>query len=116
MTTISPTLVQRLGSGRSLKAWRERMIAYSALGIISAISESNLSIQRVCDEFFTYDDYLAIKRQRLSPDVRRLFEIGMELEDVEDLSPDSLDSSFEEITRLALKILRSRRGRSATGK
>ena len=116
MTTISPTLVQRLGTGRSLKAWREQMIALGALGIVAAINESHLSVRRVCDEYFTYDNYLAVKQQRLSTDVRRLFEIGMELEDVMELSPESLDSSFREIAQLATKILRSKCGRSASGR
>jgi len=86
------------------------MIAIGALGIVAALNETKLTtIQRVCDEFFTYDNYLAIKRQRLSADVRKLFEAGMELEDVEELSPDSLDSSFREISKLATKVLKSQK-------
>jgi len=59
-------------------------------------------------EFFNLDNYRAVKRRRLAPELAEFFQWGMELEDVADLSPGGLGESYWRMTQLASRVMTRR--------
>jgi hypothetical protein len=97
-----------LASGRP-KAWAERALAEMAQGIVTCVAGSTISVFDAWDELFNIANYRAIKRNRLSRHLAELFEWGMELSTVARTVPDSLPESLSEMTRLATRVMQSRR-------
>jgi hypothetical protein len=83
----------------------ESMLAFTAIGIASAISSKAVDISATM-ELFTLSNYQFVLKRKLCEEIVQMFEWGMELEDVHELAPDSLNESLSAIHSLAMKYLR----------
>jgi hypothetical protein len=69
-----------------------------------------LTVAQAQKDLFNLDVYEAVRRQRLDPSLVKFLEWGMELEDVLEVAPDSLEESYREMDRLLVSFLgRSRK-------
>ena len=83
----------------------EIRLAEISLILVSGLRVHNLSIDEAEDELFNLDMYQWAKRRRLSHDVLKILERGMELEDVIEIVPRNLSKSYRAIEQLARSIL-----------
>ena len=113
-------LVDLLASTDQPKRWVERKLAEMAQGVIASLRDAALSIDEAREELFNLDNYSALRRRRMSRDLKELFEWGMELGNVTRLAPESLPESIDSMTRLARRIIeqpvRMGRRRRAVGR
>ena len=94
-----------LASADQPKRWVERKLAEIAQGVIASLRDSALSVEQSREELFNLDNYSALRRRRMSRDLKELFEWGMELGNVTRLAPESLPQSIDAMTRLARRII-----------
>ena len=105
-------LAKASGSKRLL----EQRLVQLGLGILAALQKGEMTFDDARRQFFDTENYLALKRQKLSSDVAAFFEWGMELEDVADLAPAGLGESYWHMGQLASRVLKQpaeKRRRSA---
>jgi hypothetical protein len=100
-------LVESVLAGRLGRPAVRRVIAVMAMGIANGIEQERLSVEEATEDFFTLDNYLALRRNRLGKDLLDLFDWGMQLEDVVALVPgaDALKESLGSIVDIAHKVL-----------
>lgn len=84
----------------------ERRIAEMGLGVISALSRGEINYDQAEHDLFNLDNYVEIRRRRLSSSLLQFFERGMQLEDVSEIGPQNVTSSFEKMNWLADQIIR----------
>ena len=101
-----------MNSGRP-KAAVERALAEMAQGIIIGIERSSISVFDAWDELFNIANYRSIRRHRLSPTIGELFTWGMELSNVARVAPEGLTESLDHMSKLAIRIMQSRRRKRA---
>jgi len=99
------SLVDLLASTDQPKRWVERKLAEIAQGVIASLRDSALSVEQAREELFNLDNYSALRRRRMSRDLKELFEWGMELGNVTRLAPESLPQSIDAMARLARRII-----------
>jgi hypothetical protein len=87
------------------KAWVERKIAEVSLGVVAALRDGSLPIDAAWDELFNLENRDAIVQARLSKDLKELIEWGMELGTVARVAPESLNESFEAMSKLATRVI-----------
>ncbi|NBC11530.1 MAG: DUF3969 family protein [Planctomycetes bacterium] len=105
MSTSTPSLIELMGGQHAPKRWREREIALSVLGRLSAIEAGQLDPTEACRQYFTMDNLAAIRRQRLATELRDLFEACMELEDLEQLMPAQTRKAVKALKQQALALV-----------
>jgi len=110
MSTSTPSLIELLGSRHAPKRWREREIALSVLGRLSAIEAGQLDPAEACRQYFTMDNLAAIRRQRLATELRELFEACMELEDLAQLIPAKTPKAVKRLKQQALALVDGDKG------
>jgi len=83
----------------------ERFILILNMGLAVALEKKILSIEEV--ENFLFSPYSIDKLEKLkvNEDIIRLINLGCELENVERLIPDKLESSINEIKMTSAKLL-----------
>ena len=99
-------LVQGLSNASASKQLLERRLVQMALGVMAALQKGEMSFDDARLEFFNTDNYLAVKRHKLSRELREFFELGMELEDVADLAPGGLSESYWRVRQIATRVMR----------
>lgn len=99
------SLVDLLASADRPKQWVERRLAEMALGLTTSLKESRLPVDQARADLFNLDNYTAIRTRRLRPELRELFEWGMELGSVARVAPEGLNESSATMTRLARGII-----------
>jgi len=99
-------LVDALAKASGTKRLLEQRLVQLGLGILAAMQKGEMSFNDARRQFFDTENYLAVKRQRLSFDVAAFFEWGMELEDVADLAPAGLGESYWHMSQLASRVLK----------
>jgi hypothetical protein len=105
-TNSSPAdLVRLLASAGQPKAWLERKIAELGQGVVAALRDSTLPVEDAWDELFNLKNYQSIRAGRLSKDLKTMFEWGMELHTVAKHAPHALGESFDEMERLAKRVI-----------
>lgn len=102
----STNIVDALASVSPTKKVLERWLAEMGIGVIEALKCSALSHAQAAEDFFTLDNFQAVKRRKLSRDLLEFFSWGMELEDVVSLTPSSLAESHRQMMRLTERVLR----------
>src|SRR5207253_2577060 len=100
-------LIASLAASDDSRNALQRRIAELALGVVSALREGQLTIEDSWDELFNLENYRQIRRRNLSKMLSSLFEYGMELENVAEVSPQSLSESYERIENLARQVIAS---------
>lgn len=98
-------VVDLLASADQPKGWADRKLAEIAQGIIASLRDSALSPAQAREELFNLDNYSAVRRRRMSRDLKELFEWGMELGNVGRLAPDSLPESIDAMSQLARRVI-----------
>ena len=98
-------LVDLLASADQPKRWVERKLAEIAQGVIASLRDSALSVEQAREELFNLDNYSALRRRRMSGELKELFEWGMELGSVSRLAPESLSESIDAMANLARSII-----------
>lgn len=85
----------------------EYFILITNIGMMTALKEGLISIEEI--ENYIYNPYSVekIKNLGINIDIIKLVELGCELEDVESLIPDKLNSSIDEIRNMSIELLRS---------
>lgn len=83
----------------------ERRLAEIALGIVGALRRSAISHEDAYDDLFNLDTFLSLEKHHLSRPMKKLFQWGMELEDVAEIAPDGMEESYQAIEALAGKVL-----------
>lgn len=85
----------------------ERLLALLHIGLCVAIEKGIVSVEAAED--YLYSPYTVEKLAELgiSPQLRRLVQLGTELEDVASLLPEKLDESLVEMQQAALEILQT---------
>ncbi len=85
----------------------ERLLALLHIGLCVAIGQGIVSVAAAED--YLYSPYTLEKLAELgvSPQLRRLVQLGAELEDVASLLPEKLDESLAEMQQAALEILQT---------
>ncbi len=101
----STSLVDLLSSADQPRRWVERKLAEIAQGVIASLRNSSLSIEEAETEIFNLNNYMALRRRRMSRELKELFEWGMELEDVVQLVPSSLPQSLDVMSELARRVI-----------
>lgn len=114
MSTSTPSMIELLSRQHAPKRWREREIALSVLGRLSAIEAGQLDPTEACRQYFTMDNLAAIRRQRLAADLRDLFEACMELEDLEQLVPTQTRKVVKTLKNQALALVDDTSGEQPT--
>jgi hypothetical protein len=107
MATTTVTWIDQIAGSQASRKLIERRIAQSGLGIIRALREGKMSIKDAEDDLFNLDTYRAMRRRRLSAHLIEFMQWGMELEDVAELAPGSLESSYGSMERLLLRCITS---------
>jgi hypothetical protein len=106
MSRTSHNLIALLAASRPGKSALERRIAELALGIVVALRSGELPVERAWDELFSLDNYRIARRKKLSRALLELFEWGLELENVAEISPASLTESYDKMEQLAQQVIR----------
>lgn len=85
----------------------ERLLAFLHIGLCVALEQGTVSIEAA--EHYLYSPYTLEKLEELgvSPQLRRVVQLGSELEDVASLLPEKLDESLAEMKQAALEILQA---------
>ncbi len=89
----------------------ERHFAEMALGVLFGLKERRLSVEQAQKDMFNMDAYEAARRQRVDRRLIRFLEWGMELDDVLDVAPESLEESYAEMSHLLDSFFAHRHGR-----
>jgi hypothetical protein len=112
MKLVEPNtnLVASLAIACPSKKLLERRLVQMGIGIIASLRAKEMIAAQACREFFNLDNYLEIKRRKLSKDLVELFEWGMELEDVTEISPDGVSDSFDHMAQLASRVMQKSNG------
>lgn len=105
MSTGTPSQIELMRGRHAPKRWRQREIALSVLGRLSAIEAGHLDPTDACRQYFTMDHLAEIRRQRLATGVRELFEACMELEDIDQLLPGQTRKTIKTLKQRALALL-----------
>lgn len=106
MRKVPPNLVNSLSVASPSKPLLERRLVEMGIGILSALQTSQMSFDQARREFFNIDNYQALIRQKLSPDLAQFFQWGMELEDVASIAPGGLAESYWRMSQLAARLMR----------
>jgi hypothetical protein len=114
-------LIEVLLEGGFSKREVERRLAEMALGVVDALREGNLTPEQAYDELFNLDLYQSLINHRFDAEFRDMFECGMQLEDVAEIAPKSLEKNYQKIERMARSFVATTIGaqthiRSATRK
>jgi len=104
-------LIGSLAEGGAARPALQRRIAEMALGVVSALRRGELAVEQVWDELFNLDNYSELRRRRLDKSLREMFEYGMELENVAEISPGSLEESLRSIETLAGRVMSQSRAK-----
>jgi hypothetical protein len=99
-------LVASLAAGCPSRRLLERRLAQIGLGIVSALSQGQMTVEQAGREFFNLRNFERIRRLRLSKAMTEFFDWGMELDDVAQLAPEGLEESYEHMRRLAWRMMR----------
>ena len=91
------------------KSLAERRTAVMALGIVQALRHKRITIDQGWDEFFNFETYMHIRKQRFDRRLLDMFVCAMELPNVEPLGDEALAKSYDAIEHLAEAILKDRR-------
>jgi hypothetical protein len=83
----------------------ERQLAEMALGIVAGLRDRTITLEQARLDLFNLDIYQAISRHKMNRDLVTLCEWGMELEDVIEIAPQSIEKSCKQIERLAKRVL-----------
>ena len=105
-------LIRALAASSAQAQVSERRIAEMSLGIISALREGTMTVNQAWDELFNLDAFQELRRRAASAPLRELFEWGMELESVAEVSPASLELSLMAMEKLAQRVIRKSYPRS----
>ena len=105
MATTSVSWIDPVAGSRASRKLVERRIAQAGLGIIRALREATMSIKDAEVDLFNLDSYRAMRRRRLSSHLIEFMQWGMELEDVAEMAPHSMESSFQNMERLLLHCI-----------
>ncbi|HEV8605292.1 MAG TPA: DUF3969 family protein [Tepidisphaeraceae bacterium] len=106
MKATRPNLIVSLATMHPSRHLLERRIAEMGLGVISALSRGEINYDQAEHDLFNLDNYVEIRRRRLSSSLLQFFERGMQLEDVSEIGPQNVTSSFEKMNWLADQIIR----------
>ena len=106
MKPADSNLVDSLARASGSKRLLERRLVQMGLGVLSSLQKGEMSFDDARREFFSLDNYEAVKRQRLAPSVAEFFEWGMELEDVADLAPVGLGESYWRMGQIASRVMK----------
>ena len=71
-----------------------------------------MSVEQAWDELFNMDAYQELRRRAVSAPLRELFEWGMELESVAEVSPETIEMSLVAMEKLAQRLIRKSYARS----
>ncbi len=66
-----------------------------------------MSVEQAWDELFNMDAYQELRRRAVSAPLRELFEWGMELESVAEVSPETIEMSLVAMEKLAQRLIRN---------
>lgn len=88
------TLVDHLAPRFPDKAGLERHLAQAGLGIIDALESGRMKPEQAWNDLFNVDNFLAIRRRRLGPEIREFFSWGLEIEDVAKHVPHALAEHY----------------------
>jgi hypothetical protein len=107
MKSKSDSLVESLVACSPDRASARRQVAEMALGIATAVQEGGLTVEQACNDLFTLDNYLSLRRNRLGKDLLEIFDWGMQLQDVLALvqRAGALDESLRSIVSIARGVL-----------
>jgi hypothetical protein len=105
MAIATSTVVDVLAAIHGQKKDIERKLAEFGLGIVDAMEASHITPEQAERDLFNLDVYNAAKSRGLHKDFIRLLEWGMELEDVVEMAPDDLPTSYQNIKKLARRII-----------
>jgi hypothetical protein len=106
-TTNKANLIDCLASSHRTKRELERQIAQLALGVVTALQNSEMTLEQAWADLFNLDNFLAIRRRRLGAKLVELFDWGMQLEDVAELARGELNAAYAKMTGLARYVIRS---------
>ena len=106
MKTGEAELVDSLAGASRTKRLLERRLVQLGLGVLAALQKGEMSFGDARHELFNADNYLAVKRQKLSREVVEFFQWGMELEDVADLAPGGLGESYWRMNQIASRVMK----------
>ena len=110
--TQTSSLIIALAASSAHAQVSERRIAEMSLGVISALREGAMSVEQAWDELFNMDAYQELRRRAVSAPLRELFEWGMELESVAEVSPETIEMSLVAMEKLAQRLIRKSYARS----
>src|SRR5437762_7386614 len=106
MKTSRPNLIVSLAAIHPSRHLLERRIAEMGLGVLSALGRGEISYDQAQLDLFNLDNYVEIRRRKLSPAMIEFFERGMQLEDVVEIVPENVKPNFEKMSWLADQIIR----------
>jgi hypothetical protein len=87
----------------------EQWRATTSLGVVAALRKGVLGTWEATRDWFDLDTYRFFQENSLCQELLELHQWGMELDDVAEISPKSLEQSYCAIERLALRILENPR-------
>ena len=106
MKTSRPNQIVSLAAIHPSRHLLERRIAEMGLGVLSALSRGEITHDQAQHDLFNLDNYVEIRRRKLSPALLEFFERGMQLEDVVEIVPGNVQPNFEKMSWLADQIIR----------
>jgi hypothetical protein len=95
------------------KGIAEQVLANAGWGTLLALKHGELALEEAEDRVFNLDVYLAARGRRFDRNLVEFLEWGMQLEDVLEIAPGSIQDDYREMTRLIHRVLLRSRKRTA---
>lgn len=83
----------------------EKFILICIIGLMDSLHNNLINICEVENALFSPHTVHLLNKKKINKDIIELIELGCELEDIESLVPDQLESSIMQIKEVAMKLL-----------